>query len=207
MKLTRDQLRLIGTLFRQYGIRSVTMDDISKSLGISKKTLYEAFPSKEELLNYIIEEWIKIMQDSTCEEMALKQSANAIDEIVTILKHLSTSMHNINPIFFWELEKYYPEQAKKLNEFREKYISEKIRKNLEKGIAEKLYRSDINIDIVVMIYKQLVRSFPQLLQEDNLKDKFGVIIIMKEIYYYHLNAIVNEEGRKYLNEILKTSEI
>ena len=207
MKLTRDQLRLIGTLFRQYGIRSVTMDDISKSLGISKKTLYEAFPSKEELLNYIIEEWIKIMQDSTCEEKALKQSANAIDEIVTILKHLSTSMHNINPIFFWDLEKYYPEQAKKINEFREKYISEKIRKNLEKGIAEKLYRSDINIDIVVMIYKQLVRSFPQLLQEDNLKDKFGVIIIMKEIYYYHLNAIVNEEGRKYLNEILKTSEI
>jgi len=207
MKLTRDQLRLIRTLFKQYGIRNVTMDDISKSLGISKKTLYEAFPSKEELLNYIIEEWIKIMQDSTCEEIALKKSSNAIDEIVTILKHLSTSMHNINPIFFWELEKYYPEQAKKLNEFREKYISEKIRKNLEKGIAEKLYRSDINIDIVVMIYKQLVRSFPQLLQEDNLKDKFGVIIIMKEIYYYHLNAIVNEEGRKYLNEILKTSEI
>ena len=207
MKLTRDQLRLIGTLFKQYGIRSVTMDDISKSLGISKKTLYEAFPSKEELLNYLIEELIKIMQDATCEEMALKQSANAIDEIVTILKHLSTSMHNTNPIFFWELEKYYPEQAKKLNEFREKYISEKIRKNLEKGIAEKLYRSDINIDVVVMIYKQVVRSFPQLLQEDNLKDKFGVIIIMKEIYYYHLNAIVNEEGRKYLSEILKTSEI
>jgi len=207
MKLTDEQIHEIGQLFRQYGIRNVTMDDVARTLGISKKTLYEAFSSKEELLDYLIDQWLKMMQSSACDELSVKPVGNAIDEIVTILKHIATSIHDINPIFIWELEKYYPVQAKKMSDFREKYIGEKIRKNLEKGMRENLYRKDINIDVVVMIYKHLLRSFFQLIQEDNLKDKIGTLRIIKEIYYYHLNAIVNENGRKYLIEILKNSSI
>lgn len=183
------------------------MDDISRACGISKKTLYQYFESKEALLDRLIEQWIHHLEHSTCHELTEKSDFNAIDEIITVLKHLSKSFHNVNPVFFWELEKYYPEQARKLAEFREKHILQKIRNNLENGLKQNLYRQDLNVDIILLIYKHLVRSFPVMIQENELKDRYGLLEILKEIYYYHLNAIVNEEGKRYLMEKLKEVEI
>ncbi|MCX7696402.1 MAG: TetR/AcrR family transcriptional regulator [Bacteroidales bacterium] len=198
---------IIEQMFKQYGIRNVSMDDISRACGISKKTLYQCFESKEELLDKMIEHWMQRIEHSTCYVVPENSNFNAIDEILAVLKYFSTSFHNINPIFFWELEKYYPKQARKLAEFRENHILKKIRNNLENGLKQNLYREDLNIDIILLIYRQLIRSFPTIIQENELKDKYGLFEILKEIYYYHLNAIVNEEGKKYVMKKLKEINI
>ncbi len=111
----------------------------------------------------------------------------------------------INPIFFWELNKYYPVQAKKLNDFRVKHIHEKIVENLNRGINEGIYRKNINIDVVSYMYVNLIEHFHELINNEKLQ-KYPLDEILKEIYMFHLHAIVNEKGRNYLNSKINTLE-
>lgn len=133
-------------LFRQYGIRSVTMDEIAGQLGISKKTIYQYFADKDELVDAVTADEIRFSQES-CEKSS-KESENAIDEIFQVMEFVETMFRNMNPSMLNDLEKYHPRSFKKFLDHKNRYLYDMIRKNIERGILEELYRPEIPVELM-----------------------------------------------------------
>src|SRR6476469_3482036 len=92
-------------LFMKFGMRSVTMDDIAKHLGMSKKTIYANFKDKNELVISLIE---KMRKTDECQiESCTQQADNSIEEVFLMMDFMKEMMSNINPIVFYDLEKYH----------------------------------------------------------------------------------------------------
>lgn len=139
-------------LFIKYGIRSLSMDDICREMGISKKTLYQYVESKSDLIARILQfnfdEHIKNSQ------LLIEDDHNAIDVLLAVSRKVCLNMQNFNPSTIFDLQKYYPEIYKKYNDTKMTAIINDIKVNINKGIAEGLYRDDMDIDMVAHLYVQ-----------------------------------------------------
>lgn len=133
-------------LFMQYGIRSVSMDDIANGLGMSKKTLYQYFADKDELVEAVVNGHISISEGDcmNCREGA----KDAIHEIFLTMEHVSQEVKNMNPMLLYDLEKFHFKAFQRFKDYKDKFLLQIIRNNIEWGIREELYRSDLNIDIL-----------------------------------------------------------
>lgn len=144
---TRNRIReQAKQLYFKYGIRSVSMDDIAVGLGMSKKTIYQYFADKDELVDAIVEDDIKETR-SDCQECFV-QSTNAVEEIYLTLDRMLEHLGQLNPTILYDLHKFHFQSFKKFQEHKNSFLLEIIRKNLERGKAEGLYREDINVDIL-----------------------------------------------------------
>jgi AcrR family transcriptional regulator len=133
-------------LFMQFGIRSVSMDDIAHSLGMSKKTLYQYYADKDELVNAMIDNHIREMQTDCegCREAA----SNAIHEIFITMERIVDDLGSINPMVLYDLEKFHYKAFQRFKEHKDKYLFRVVRNNIEWGVREGLYRDDIDVDIM-----------------------------------------------------------
>ncbi len=183
-------LQQADLLFSQYGIKSITMDDIAKHLGMSKKTIYQHFEDKNELV-------LKLMQskleDQTCViNDCCERADNAIHELFFGITHLIEMLSRTNPTMFYDLQKFYPEAWAYFNAFREQVILQKIRENLERGIKEGLYRSDVNIEIVSrMRAEQILISFNPHIFPSHL---FSMSEVSREMTLHFIYGITTEKG-------------
>ena len=144
---TKDRIReQARNLFFKYGIRSVSMDDLSAGLGISKKTIYQWFKDKDELVQAIIDQENQGMQ-ADCDQ-CLDDSADAIEEILLTLDRMIQHLKNMNPTVVYDLQKFHFQSFQSFSEYKNKYLLNVITKNLERGIAEGLYRDGLNIAIL-----------------------------------------------------------
>ncbi len=124
-------------LFRRHGIRSITMDDIAKQLGVSKKTIYQHFPDKDELVIEMTKLNIQRHFDEV-EKCCGPASINAIAEMFAVNNSVGEMIRSFNPIMFYDLQKYHPKAWLKFREFRNKYVLTKITDNIKRGIEEGL---------------------------------------------------------------------
>jgi TetR/AcrR family transcriptional regulator, cholesterol catabolism regulator len=133
-------------LFNRYGLRSVSMDDIAAQAGMSKKTLYQYYADKQELVSEVFS---TIMESNkvNCQEAA-KTSDNALQEIFIAFDRMQRMFEEMHPGVLYEMEKYHPDSFNKFKEFRDSFIYTMIRNNLERGIREGLYREEIDVDII-----------------------------------------------------------
>lgn len=134
------------TLFRQYGTRSITMDDIAVRMGISKKTLYAHFADKSDLVTNVMSRHLKLMEDQCVD--GLTQSKDAIEELFLVMKMLEDKMRNMNPVVMMDLQKYHARAFQLFEQHREVFMLQMIRRNLERGIREGLFREDLDLDIL-----------------------------------------------------------
>ncbi|MGN6511415.1 MAG: TetR/AcrR family transcriptional regulator, partial [Chitinophaga sp.] len=123
-------------LCRTFGIKSITMQDIARECGISKKTVYEHFQDKTELVNEVV----AFMTGSYCRQLAecSAQGVNAVEELALSIRHTEHLARITNPVLLFELEKYHPAAWKTVLNFREQQLTGFIRTNLERGIREGL---------------------------------------------------------------------
>ncbi|RPE13050.1 TetR/AcrR family transcriptional regulator [Chitinophaga lutea] len=143
------QERILDTafnLFRQYGTRSITMDDIALKMGISKKTLYAHFADKSDLVVNVMSRHLKLMQDE-CNESRIK-SKDAIEELFMVMKMLENKLRNMNPVAMMDLQKFHAKAFQLFENHRTVFMLETIRENLERGIREGLYRDDLDLEIL-----------------------------------------------------------
>ncbi len=133
-------------MFMRYGIRSVSMDEIATQLGISKKTIYQFYQDKDALVEDAINMEI-CRNENECASQQ-QQSENAIHEIFLAVNMTEELLQLMNPSVIYELEKYHPKAYKKLSDHKAKFLYDVIKKNLERGKKEGLYREDINTDIL-----------------------------------------------------------
>jgi len=143
-------LEQIKELFFEFGIKNLNMDDISRKLGISKKTLYRFVKSKEDLIFRLFEyEQTKWVEVST--EIGL-QKVNAIEKLFKVSMMVFEEMKRFNPMVLFEFRKYYEPLFNEHHAQKFAHVSKLMKLNLNQGIEEGMYRRDVNIDAVVAIY-------------------------------------------------------
>lgn len=188
----------VRDLYNKYGIKSVSMDDIARELGISKKTLYQHVEDKGELVKKVIEHE---SHSKNCFFNDLEsRNLNSIEDILEVNRMISEQHRNHNPVVEYDLKKYYPDLYKYLKKLRREKMYSYVKNNLEKGKAEGLYRSEINSEIITKLY---VSRAEALIDGDIFTSaELFSSEVFYEIFIYHLHGICNENGIKFLNQKL-----
>ncbi len=178
-------------LFSKYGFKSVTMDDIAKHLGMSKKTIYQHFSDKDELVNIVIADKIK-NHECTIED-GFKNAKDAVEEVFFAIKSMDETLNALNAKLFYDLQKYHPKAWLHFNTFKENKLKETIYKNLERGVKEGLFRKELNLDIITqMRLDQVGILFNHQNQYDS--SKHSIAQIMTEITEHFLYGICSSKG-------------
>ena len=186
-------------MFMRYGVKSISMDDLSRELGISKKTLYQNVDSKEDLINKVILEHTK----REVEEMKAirKNSKNAIDEVIGIGRYIVRTLRDLSPNTMYDLKKYYRSCWDRLESLHKGYVLQVVKDNLNWGVKEGLYREEINTDIIGKLYMNKAMF---LVDEDIFPLKeYKRDDLVKEHILYHLHGVITPKGQKLLRNYLK----
>jgi hypothetical protein len=133
-------------LFMRFGIRSVSMDDIANSLGMSKKTLYQYFSEKDELVDAVVEGHIGKTQVDCIQ--CRKEAQDAIHEIFITMERIMDAFSNMNPMLLYDLEKFHHKSFQRVKEHKEKFLLQVIQENIDWGVKDELYRNDIDVDVM-----------------------------------------------------------
>ena len=133
-------------LFMQYGLRSISMDDIATSLGISKKTIYQYFADKDELVDAVVD--VEFRKNESICEYDRSNSKNAVHEIFMAMDMLVQMFSSMNPSLVFDMQKYYPKAFQKFHKHKNDYLYNVIRDNIIRGVSEELYRPELKIDII-----------------------------------------------------------
>lgn len=195
-------IQLSRSLFSKYGIKSISMDEISREAGISKKTLYQFFTSKEELVDKLITQYIT--EHLALLEECNNNSGNAVEIISKRVKGPYSLLTEFSPTFYFDLRKYFPMSWKRVVEHFRSDVQKAIRVNIEKGMEEGLYRNDLNIDFITHLrFHQLSYSIlpvettelPQL-RPENIED----------LTLHFLYGITTLKGRELLESVFSKKD-
>lgn len=195
-------IRKVFALYSKYGIKSVTMDDIARELGLSKKTLYQYFTDKNELVEAVFD--YAEEHRKTCMGEVFGKKMNAIEETMAINRHVAKMMKDFNPAVDYDLRKYYPEIYEKRRDAILKNMYEKQLENIRKGIAEGLYRKEINPEHIAWLFILRIVNFhevPGFDVSDLMTPEF-----FREVFIYHIRGLASGKGLKVLEQEMKKIE-
>ena len=192
----------VRELYMKYGIKSVTMDDVARELGISKKTLYQFVTDKDDLVGKFIDNETVIRQEEICK--CFRIGFNAVEELFEISIFMNKLMRDQNPATEHDLRKYYPSHYQKTVKARREGIFNYILTNLKKGIKEGLYRKEMNKEVIAKLY--LWRSENIHFNELFTVEEFTSIKLFVELLTYHVRGIATEKGIIVLADKVKELE-
>jgi len=195
----KNILLKVRELYMKYGIKSITMDDVARELGISKKTLYQFVADKDDLVGKFIDYEIALRQEEI--NKCFKTGFNAIEEIFEISIFMNKMMRDQNPVTENDLRKYYPKHHQKMVKSRRERMYNYILLNLKKGKAEGLYREEMNEEVIAKLY--LSRSENTLFNELFTVEEFTSIELFMELLTYHVRGIATEKGIIVLEKRIK----
>lgn len=192
----RHILQQVRLLYFRYGIKSVTMDDAARHLGISKKTLYEHFRDKEDLVGAVLmndhEQGCSVMDHIE------KNNFNAVEELFEVYKILNEWYKEYNPSMVYYIRKYYPGLFAKIRKIRRERILTSSVANIEKGKQEGLYRKEID---TLLLAKLHVLRIECLFESDIFTlEEATSMTLMHELFVYHIYGILSHEGRLFFEE-------
>ncbi len=197
-KKESDIIKKAFELFNTYGIKSVSMDDISRELGISKKTLYRFVKDKQELIAKVIASDFKANDKKI--QALLKPTFNAIEEVLALVRFFTELHQTHSPNMIFDLQKFYPEVYQMFRKLRKEKLLLFYGDNLKKGIKEGLYRQNMDINVVQKIIVHLSET---IIESDTFTiEEVGSPQFILEMYSYHLHGIVSEKGHRLLNKEL-----
>ncbi len=189
-------------LFIDLGFKSVTMDDLANKMGISKKTIYTHYENKNKLVEESTKHLFYTISKGIEEICSLAK--NPIAELYDIKKFAMMHLKNEKSSPQYQLQKYYPKIYETISKMEFEVMRESVMDNLSRGIAQGIYRENLDIDFVSRIYYKGVTSIKD--QKLFPLDKFPVITLMDDYLEYHLRGIVTPKGRKILNEIINSNQ-
>ena len=183
-------LNIATDLFRHYGFKTITMDDIARRAGISKKTLYQHFANKQEVVNESVQ-WYYNQVFEQCTNI-IATSENAIEAMVRIMQLVEEMCQQVNPLAMLELQRFFP-QGYKI--FREQIIAkdvEEMRKNIVQGIEEGYYRAEVNPLLMAMFH---IETTLMLFQSSELSiGKYELHYVNHEVMEHFMYGIMTPKG-------------
>lgn len=185
-------------LFLENGAKTLTMDDIAQEFGMSKRTIYQHYKNKEELLDSVLD-FHTDMVISKLKAITEIENLNSVEKMLIRDEDLQKLSNNQKSIFIRQVKKYYSNLSKKnaikaYEKLKTIFIS-----NIEQGQKEGLYRKNIDVEVVVKMVIVLMFSYDESpLMESANADGLNQCEFSKQVIKFYLNAIVTEEGRKFL---------
>lgn len=192
MNVKQEIIARSEPLFLRIGVKSVSMDDIARELGISKKTLYQHFDNKDSLVEEVFRTHVERQQEVMCS--ISNNAENALDEIRKIGAFLTTMIEDISPSALYDLQKYYRKSWELLMKNKDVHVLNCIMKNIGRGIQEGLYREDLQVEITAKIYAKA--TFMVVDELSNSNSRFSRKQLIRELHGYHVHAIATPKGMK-----------
>jgi TetR/AcrR family transcriptional regulator, cholesterol catabolism regulator len=194
-----DILERVRELFFKYGVRSISIDDICRDLGISKKKLYQHISSKHELVEKLLE-----LERQNFEIIFDKNNfdgINSIDVLIIVSREVGERFWDVSPSMTFDLKKYYPEVYHKHIEERIEFIAEKMQQNISKGIRLGMYRNDLSIELVARLY---IRRLIDLHNPEYFPaDKFSFQTLFDTMFDNFIRGIATENGIAYYEKQMR----
>jgi AcrR family transcriptional regulator len=182
-------------LMFQAGVKHVTMDDLATQLGISKKTIYQYFKDKDALVSSVVE--FELANHALLCNQSTQAADNAVHEIFLLMSVIQEMFNRMNPLALFEIEKYYPLAFDKIKKHKEDIIFSMISANLEKGIAEGLYRKDV--DITILSKYRLETSLIPFNIHVFHPSKFDLLKVNLQIIEHFVYGVATLEGHKLMD--------
>jgi TetR/AcrR family transcriptional regulator, cholesterol catabolism regulator len=191
-------LKVAIDLFWRYGVRSVTMDDIARELGISKKTIYQHFPDKDAIIVEVVK------QELSCEKEEMQrmegEADNPIDQVLRASKYIRAALTNVNPVLLFDLKKYHPAAWELFETHKQQHIIKSIRNNLEEGIQQGLYRPDLNVDMLARLHiHQIELGFDTSVFPP---ERYNLVDVQLQFLHHFLRGLLTEKGFALYNQYI-----
>ena len=199
MTMENTIIEKAAEMYLTLGFKSVTMDDIASEMGISKKTIYHHFENKNDLVEAVTLYLFETISCGIDEIMTLDK--NPIEELFVIKDFVMKNLKNESTSPIYQLQKYYPQIHKTLMSRQFEKMGECVIENLRKGIEQKLFRNDINLELIGRFYFSGMTSIKDAELFNPIQ--FSTIIVQKTYLEYHLRGIATEKGIAFLEQILK----
>lgn len=191
-------IKSVGHMYFKHGIRNITMDNIASEFGVSKKTLYQYFTDKEDLVSQVVDYFLEDAEF----DVKNPETANAIDDVLYIRSRVAYILKLYNNNIELELKRTYPSLYQKVYEAKRKRIFDNTNENLKKGIAEGLYRNNLEPSVVAKLV--LGRTLFTMNPDYEVFEEYEVnsLAFFDSVLDYHMSAICTDDGLKYFKEQL-----
>lgn len=181
-------------LFSQYGIKSVSMDDVARSAGISKRTIYESFKDKEDLLIEGIEYSNDILHNSLTK--LDKKPLNALEVLLLFYEEMMEKPRWFNEKFYEDIKRY-TKASQRLDESRA-VMGKRCTDLLKRGVDEEVFQDGINFEIMALLVKEQTK----MLRPSDIFNKHSIIEVYDTILFTFLKGISTEKGRNILDRFV-----
>jgi AcrR family transcriptional regulator len=197
MTVRENIIQASHELFMRFGIKSITMDEIAKHLSISKKTIYQYFKDKNDLvcqvtLAHLEEEKLEI-------EKIKEETSNAIETLIEESLCLRRNINDMNPSLLFDLKKYHHQAWGMYLDSKEKVYIRSLKETLETGIKEGFFRPEIDPQILAVLrVEQIEMSLENLIYP---RSRFEFTQVQTQLFDHFLNGLVSEKGRRLLKKM------
>jgi TetR/AcrR family transcriptional regulator, cholesterol catabolism regulator len=190
------------TLFLRYGFKSITMDDVSRELGISKKTLYQYFTDKNDLVNQTVENHLN-KEKHYCLQL-VETEKDPIAFLLAISENFGDEAKHISAAVLFDLRKYFKEAWDKIDAYSKEFIYSQVLQNLQQGKEKGWYRKDMNDRVIALYYVNMIHF---MVNPDNYqKEVRDFATVHHELVTYHLHGILTEKGMKQLEKLISNKK-
>ena len=197
-------------IYKKYGFKSVTIDDLASILHISKKTIYKYFKNRDDIIKSIMELYLKKSEELI---MRNQEKGDLFDKLINLFINLLKFLNEFNEVFFFTLRKHHPESYQVLVDFKEGFYYQNLRDILTIGITNGNFRKETNTEAFVYSHFMI---FPLYLGDDELS--IGDTNIHPKSFFYllinNIRGITTKKGfelletkNKLIEAILKENEI
>ncbi|HSV89400.1 MAG TPA: TetR/AcrR family transcriptional regulator [Bacteroidales bacterium] len=192
MSVKERIIEVSSSLFIMHGIRALTMGEIAKALGISKRTIYEHFETKEQLLEGCLDYWE--MENKRIEKEIHDSSANPVEVVHKHFRHAVMFLANIHGSFFTDLKKHHSRLWRNRYKCMEHQKLSNITEFFESGVKDGYFRKDSKHEIAAKLFFAQV----DVLHDNNVfpPDQFSKTDVFREIIVVFLRGICTEKGMK-----------
>jgi TetR/AcrR family transcriptional regulator, cholesterol catabolism regulator len=178
-------------LFAKFGFRSISMDDISRDLGMSKKTLYQCFSDKDEIVTLVIK--ARLSKEKQYLRAIQREAKDAVDFLVKVNTFLMRNIRETSSATIYDLKKYHSNGWGAVEEFRNEFLFKAVRDNLIAGMREGHFRPDINVEVLSTLR---LEEISMLLNEDLFpKSSFNLPDVAYTILDHYVAGIATDHGK------------
>ena len=189
-------------LMLQSGLRQVTMDDLAHQLGISKKTIYQYYKDKDDLVKAVVN--LELKDHELICETCKSKAENAIHEMFLLMENMKAMAQTMNPNAMMELDKHFPAAFEIIKNHKDEFLFSLIKENLIMGIEEGCYRKDLDIDIISKFRLETVfipfnlRLFPL--------NKFNSLEVHTQLMEHFVYGLMTVKGHELMDQYKKLSK-
>ena len=189
-------------LFTKYGIKSTTMDDIAKNMGISKRTIYENFKDKEDLLVACIN--MSVVENRKFMEEVFSKSENVVEAIMIMLKKGAEMARKQQYIILEEVKRYYPKIHKNFVLCQNNDKQKRMEDMIKRGIKEGVFREELNPEIIAIVFARQADGFT--INNEDL-DKYSIVEIFENMVLTFVRGLCSEKGFEVYNKLIESHKI